>query len=51
MSYIQNQDFTAENLDTAEMFMSDISEDICDFLVHLEMPADGFIAHRSDFLS
>lgn len=49
MPFIQNNDFTTENLDTSEMFMADISDDISDFLVHLEMPADVFSALSSGF--
>ena len=49
MPFIQANDFTTENLDTAEMFVADISDDINDFLVHLEMPADVFSTLSSDF--
>jgi len=49
MPFIKANDFSTENLDTTEMFMADISDDISDFLVHLEMPADVFSSHNADF--
>ena len=51
MPFTHNQNFTPENLDTMEMFMSDIADDISDLLIHLEMPAEVFDAYSAEFIS
>ncbi len=51
MSFIHDQDLSTENLDTTEMFAPDISEDISDLLVHLEMPADMFASLNTESFS